>query len=142
MTGIILLFRDDAKDSEKFVLPNITNIKVGVESSPDTLYVGGSGGLTRTGLYDAARNTFLDYEFNTVSPEDFFIGNKFAAVIDMRGVNDKNVVLAGRKILSTQEGILLVIEKEATTKDLTCNVFVASHGIIDIVGNQYSDVTY
>ena len=38
----------------------------------------------------------------------------------MRAVNDKNVAGAGRKILNSQDGVLLKISKEATPKDVTC----------------------
>ena len=142
MTAIVMLFRDDTKDSEKFVFPNITNILATIEGVPSTLYSGGKSGLIRSGLYEAARDTFLDYEFNTVTPEEFYQENKFAAVVDMRAVNDKNVVLSGRKILNTQDGVLLVIDKETTAKDLTCYVYVVSESVIDIVGNQFTQVTY
>ena len=88
------------------------------------------------------QETFLDYEFNTVTPVKFFKGNKFTDVIDMRSVNDKNVVLSGRKILNTQDGVLLEITKEATVKDLTCYVYVVSDGVIDITNKQGTRVTY
>ena len=142
MTAIVLLFRDDAEDSESFVFPNISNIRATIEGVPNTLYSGGTGGLTRSGLYDAARDFFLDYEFNTVTPVDFFKGNKFAAVIDMRAVNDKTVVLSGRKILNTQDGLLLEITKEATSKDLTCYVYVVSDAVIDITNKQMTRESY
>ena len=80
--------------------------------------------------------------FNTVTPEEFYQDNKFAAVVHMRAVNDKNVVLSGRKILNTQDGVLLVIDKEATAKDLTCYVYVVSDSVIDITNNQFTQVTY
>ena len=41
MTAIVMLFRDDNKDSEKFVFPNITNMQATIEGSPNTLYSGG-----------------------------------------------------------------------------------------------------
>ena len=106
------------------MFPNITNIQVTIEGVPNALYSGGKGGLIRSGLYEAARDTFLDYEFNIVTPDEFYQDDKFAAVMDMRAVDDKNVVLAGRKILNIEDGVLLVINKEATTKHLTCYVYV------------------
>ena len=51
-----MMFRDDTKDSERFVFRNITNIRATIEGVPNTLCSGGAGGLSRSGLYDAARD--------------------------------------------------------------------------------------
>ena len=59
MTAIVMLFRDDAKNSEKFVFPNITNILATIEGVPNTLYSGRKGGLTRSGLYEVAPRHIL-----------------------------------------------------------------------------------
>ena len=67
-----------------------------------------------------------------ITQEEFFCDNKFAAVIDMRTVNDKNVIAKSCEIINTQEGISIEIEKEATAKDLTCYMFLVSDGLINI----------
>ena len=69
---------------------------------------------------------------NTITQEEFLCNNKFAAAIDMRTVNDKNVIANGQEIINTQEGVSIEIEKEATAKDLTCYMFVVSDGLINI----------
>ena len=132
MNAIIMLFRDDAKNNEKFVFPNLKDIKVSIDGTTNALYSGGSGGLTKSGMYEAARNFFLDDDNNTITQEEFFCDNKFADVIDMRTVNDKNVIANSREIINTQEGVSIEIEKEATAKDLTCYMFVVSDGLINI----------
>ena len=38
--------------------------------------------------------------------------------------------------MGTQAGILMEIEKETTTTDLSCHVFVIVDGIIDIMGTK------
>ena len=83
-------------------------------------------------MYKAARDFFLDDENNTISQEEFFCDNKFAAVIDLRTINDENVIANGREIINTQEGVSNEIEKTATAKDLTCYMFVVSDGLINI----------
>ena len=124
MNAIVMLLRDDAKDSEKFVFPNLKDIKVYIDGTTNALYSGGSGILTKSGMYESAQDFFLDYDNNTITQEELFGDNKFAAVIDMRAVNDKNVTANGREIINTQEGVSIEIEKEATSKDLTCYMFV------------------
>ena len=59
--------------------------------------------------------------------------DKFACVIDFRTVDDDNVSGSGRKLVGTQAGILMEIEKiEITTTDLSCHVFVFADGIITL----------
>ena len=132
MNAIIMLFRDNAKDSEIFVYPNLKDIKVSIDGTTNALYSGGSGGLTKSGMYEAARDFFLDDDNNTITQEEFFCDNKFAAVIDMRTINVKNVIANGREIINTQERVSIEIEKTATSKDLTCYMFVVSDGLINI----------
>ena len=84
MNAIIMLFRDNAKDSEKFVYPNLKDIKVSIDGTTNALYSGGSGGLTKSGMYKAARDFFLGNDSNTITQKEFFCDSKFAAVIDLR----------------------------------------------------------
>ena len=132
MNAIIMLFQDDAKDSEKYIHPNLKTVKATIDGSTNVLYSGGEGALTKVGMYEGARDFFLDNEQNTITQEQFFCDNKFALVIDLRTVSDKNVIANGREIINTQEGVVLEIEKSATTKDLTCYMFVISDALINI----------
>ena len=116
MNAVVMLFRDDAKDSEKFVYPNIEKVEVSIKGVPNALH---TYALQKYGMYKAARDFFLNYEFNTVTPREFF-KDKFALVIDMRTVNDKYVIANGREILNSQAGVAIEITKKATSKDLTC----------------------
>ena len=71
-----------------------------------------------------------------------FYTDKFACVIDLRTVNDENVYGNGRRLIGTQAGVLLEIEKEATTSDLSCHVFVIADGVINVVENKLQGVEY
>ena len=128
MNAVVMLFRDDAKDSEKFVYPKISKVEVSIEGVPNALH---THALQKYGMYEAARDFFLDYEFNTVTPREFF-KDKFALVLDMRTINDKYVVGNGREILNSQAGVAIEITKEATAKDLTCYMYVVSDALVNI----------
>ena len=71
-----------------------------------------------------------------------FCTNKFACVIEFQTVDDENISGSGRKLIGTQAGILLKIEKETTATDLSCHVFVVADGIINIVENKLQGVEY
>ena len=83
-------------------------------------------------MYRVARDFFLDHTEEVITPEQFFCDNKLAHVLDLRVVNDKNVISEGKQILNTQDGISIEIEKKATSKDLTCYMFVIPNGLINI----------
>ena len=65
-----------------------------------------------------------------------FYAGKFACVIDFRTVDNENVSGSGSKLVGKQAGILMEIEKETTTTNLSCHVFVIADGIIDIMGTK------
>ena len=84
MCALVMLFRYDAKDSEKFVYPNIEDVKLTIDGSTNQVFSGGSGGITKTGMYRAARDFFLDNTENTITQQEFYCDNKFALVLDFR----------------------------------------------------------
>ena len=140
-TAVVMLFRDDAKDSEKFVYPNIEDVKITIDGSTNQVFSGGSGGIGKTGMYRAARDFFLDHTEEVITPKQFFCDNKFALVSDLRVVNDKNVISGGKQILNTQDGISIEIEKKATSKNITCYMFVVSDGLINITDKTVTRVS-
>ena len=127
-----------AGDSEEFVFPNLTKVNVTVEGNPNDIY---SNGLAKRDMYrEAVRffgsSTCEKYLGSKCVSRRKFYTDKFACVIDFRTVDDENVSGSGRKLVETQAGILMEIEKETTTTDLSCHVFVIADGIIDIMGTK------
>ena len=138
MKALILLFtKKDAGDSEEFTYPGLTRVNVTVEGNPNDLY---SEGLASRDMYDEfeARRFFGS---SYVSRRKFYT-DKLACVIDFRTVDDENVSGSGRKLIGTQAGILLEIEKETTATDLSCHVFVVADGIVNIIKNKLQGVDY
>lgn len=96
----------------------------------------------RRDMYSEAKRYFADpLRTPFVSRRKFYV-DKFACVIDMRTVNDEKVSGSGRKLIGTQAGVLLEIEKEATTANLSCHVFVVSDGIVNVVENALQGLEY
>ena len=110
MKAIVLLFtKSDAGDSENFPFAGLTKVNVAVEGKPNYLY---SEGLAKRDMYDEARRFF-----GSSSPSEYelsrrkFYTDKFAFVVDFRMVDDENVSGSGRRLIGTQAGVLLEIEK-------------------------------
>ena len=137
LKALVLLFTDsDEEDSEHFPFPNLEKVNVTVEGNPNDLY---SEGLAKRNMYDEAQRFFGNGLRNSfVSLEKFYV-DKFACVLDFRTVDDEKVSGSGRNLIGTQAGILLEIEKKATSKNLACHVFVIADGIIDVVENNYKN---
>ena len=141
MKAIVLLFtKADAEDSEDFPFAGLMKVNVNVEGNPNDVY---SEGLAKRDMYDEAQRFF-----GSSSPSEYamsrrkFYTHKFAYVIDFRTVDDENVSGSGRRLIGTQAGVLLEIEKEATSTDLSFHMFVVADGIINIVENKLQGVEY
>ena len=139
MKAVVLLFtKKNAEDSEDFPFPNLTQVDVTVEGNPNDIY---SRGLAKRDMYRETVRFFNNddcekYLGTTCVPRRKYYTDKFACVIDFRTVNDNAISGSGRKLIGTQAGILMEIEKEATTTDLSCHVFVIADGTIDISGTK------
>ena len=130
MKAIVLLFtKKDSTDSEEFINPKIEKVRVLIEGKPNSVY---SKGLVKSNIYDEARRFFgtANNTNNDNLDKLSFLKNKFALVVDLRTVDQENVIHSGRRIIGMQAGIMLSIDKLATSTDLTCNVFVAADGSI------------
>ena len=84
-----------------------------MEGNPNDLY---SKSVAKRDMYDEARRFF-----GSSSPSGYalscrkFYTDKFACVVDFCTVDDENVSGSGRRLIGTQAGVLLEIEKEATS---------------------------
>ena len=139
MKAVVLLFtKKNAEDSEDFPFPNLTQVDVTVEGNPNDIY---SRGLAKRDMHRKAVRFFNNddcekYLGTTCVSRRKYYTDKFACVIDFRTMNDNTISGSGRRLIGTQAGILLEIEKEATTTDLSCHVFVIADGAIDISGTK------
>ena len=137
MRGIVLLFtKKNPTDSEEFYNAEIENVKVTNEGNPNSVY---SQGQKRSQVYDEARRFFgkaSDINNGNLTKLDF-LKNKYALVVDLRTVDQENVVHSGRYIIGVQSGLLIDIEKLATIVDLLCHVFVVADGSVSITNLKF-----
>ena len=139
LKAIVLLFTEKgSEDSEHFPFPNLTSVNVDVQGNPNDIY---SVGLAKRDMYDEAVRFFNNdncekYFGSTSIPCRKYYTDKFACVIDFRTANDDTISGSGRNLIGVQAGILMKIEKEATTTDLLCHVFLIADGTINISGTQ------
>ena len=140
MKAIVLLFsKSTVVDSEEFMYPNISEVKVTIEGVPNVVY---SQGVKRSRFYEEANRLFnQDTKDQFMTLEKFF-KDKFALLIDLRAHVDKSVMANGREIINTQNGILLEIKKTAHTGILKCSLFVVSDALVKFVNNDLQSIGY
>ena len=140
MRGVVLLFtKKNPTDSEEFLNAKIELAKVSIDGNPNSVY---SQGLTKSEIYNEARRFFgkaKDINNDNLSKLDF-LKDKYALVIDLRTVDQENVIHSGRNIIGVQSGILIEIEKLVTSVDLLCHVFVVADGSVSIKNLKFDQL--
>ena len=138
MKAIVFLFKEvgTITDSEKYVYPNITELKITVEGKPNVVY---SQGMKKDKLFKEARRFFQNEKRDVMEIDDFY-SKHFAFVLDLRTFsNDGNITESGKKVTGD---IQLEFTKEATTKDIMCYMFVVSDGNVNIIHKTLQEVDY
>ena len=142
MKAVVLLFKNKTlTDSEEFIYPNITEVKISVEGVPNSIY---SQGMPKSRFFEEAFRIFhCGYEScESVMSLEKFYKDSFALCIDLRTINDDFVYGDGKKLVNTQSGILLEIKKTAIAANVTCHVFVLSDGLLNIVNRDLSSIQF
>jgi len=145
LKAIILLFEEPynpgARDSEKFIFPNITKVNVSVNGRPNMLY---DSGLEARDLWEQAYRLFGKEKGKpqNMDMKKFYTGNKFGLVIDMRTTRDQTMHGSGKRIVGSNEGVQLEIERKTEgSEKMKCHIYVVSDAQFDIMGRAYSDHT-
>ena len=137
MRAIVMLFKyADTVDSEEYIFPKIKNISISIDGNPNAVY---SRGMKTNDLYREARRVF--HVEDTDMTEERFYDNKFALVIDLRNNGDNSAMGSGWKIVDTKTGVQLAITKEATTKDVKCEIFVLSDASVPSVDRSFGQLS-
>ena len=141
MRAVVLLFtKTSMKDSEEFLYPNITEVKLTIKGDPNKVY---SKGIPKSRFYDEAKRLFglKDERDEFMTPEKFY-KDKFALVIDLRSNEELDKTGLGKKLVSTQDGILMEIKKTSHTGNIYCNIFVVSDALVNFRNNDLESIQY
>ena len=71
-----------------------------------------------------------------------FYKDKYALWIDLRTTSSRNTTSEGKKLVQTRHGVLLEIGRTATSKDLTCYVFILSDATMDFNNGELTSIKY
>ena len=123
MTGLLFLFTAPftagTRDSEKFVNPDITSVKIDIDGAPNMLY---SRGMIPTDLYKSILQRSTGD--TSVKEKDFYTNDKFALWIDLRTHSDNNIHGSGLALRDTRDGVKLEIRRTTGgSGTITCHMF-------------------
>ena len=141
MKAVVLLFTTTSrKDSEEFLYPNITEVKLTIEGVPNQVY---SQGIPKSQFYDEAKRLLgsKDETDEFITPQRFY-KDKFALVIDLRFHEEVDETGHCKMIVNTQNGILLEIKKTSHTGNIYCNIVVVSDGLVNFINNDLQSIQY
>ena len=156
LKGILLLFINPytagARDTEHYFNPDITKVTVSVNGRPDRVYNEGISGkdmwneLTRyfkpQGHTHKRGQSYAGGRPNMTLAK-YLTANKFGLWIDLRSMADTTMHGNGQRLVNTQDGVQLEIERTASGSGTTnCHIFSISDSQMNIVGQQLESVQF
>ena len=146
MKGLLLLFVEPytagARDSEKYIFPDIKKIRVTINGTPCMLY---NEGLESRDIWSEASRFFMKEEQKPqhMNMQKFYTNNKFGLLIDLRSMASQKMYGGGTRLVNTTDGVQLEIERDANgSGDVNCHIFIISDSQFNIMGIQLQSVQY
>ena len=146
LKAIVLLFTEPynagARDSEKYVFPDLTKVDVTINGSPNMIY---NNSLAAEDLWEEASRFFVREKNKTehMTPKLFMAGDRFGLLIDLRCMADRTMHGSGVRLVNSTDGVQLELERTASgSGTINCQVFVISDAQLGIIGNQLEAVQH
>ena len=150
LKGILLLFIEPytlgARDSEKYFNPDTTKIAVTINGSPNQLY---NEGLHSEDFWKETSRFFLKksdkkkHVTRNMDATKFYTGDKFGVLIDLRSMIDQDLHGSGTRLVNTQDGVQLEIERTGNgSGNVNCHIYLISDSQMNIQGRQMESVQY
>ena len=108
-----MLYTAGARDSEKYLNPDINIASVTVNSSPNRVY---NEGITGIDMWNEVSRFFGTKSGGrpNMNLTKYLTGNKFGLFIDLRSMADTTLHGNGQRLVNTQDGLPLTIERNTT----------------------------
>ena len=144
MTGILLLFTENPtageRDSEKFVNPYITSVRINIDGVPNMLY---SKGMLQTDQWESIKQRFPRSLESEVTETNFYTEDKFALWIDLRSHADNEIHGSGLALKDTRDGVKLEIRRKVGgIGNITCNMFIVADALMEIKNSNLNAILY
>ena len=155
LKGILLLcinpYTAGARDSESYFNPGITKVKVTVNGVPDRVY---NEGITDKDMWNELTRYFKPQGHTHKRGQPYaggwpnmtltkYLTDKFGLWIDLRSMADTTMHGNGQRLVNTQDGVQLEIERTVSGSGTTnCHIFTISDSQMNIMGQQLESAQY
>ena len=146
LKGILLLFINPytagARDTEHYFNPGITKVKVSVDGVPRRVY---SEGISGSDMWQELTRHFKPNSGGrpNMTLVKYLTANKFGLWIDLRSMADTTMHGNGQRLVNTQEGVLLEIDRTASGSGTTnCHIFTIADSQMNIMDRRLASVQY
>ena len=146
LKGILLLFMESyapgARDSEKYIFPDIKKISVTINGSPNMIY---NNGIESLDIWSEVSHFFMKEkekpQFMTF--QKFYTDDKFGLLIDLRSMASQEMHGSGTRLVNTTDGVQLEIERDAKgSGTVNCHVFIIADSQFNIMQKQLQSVQF
>ena len=144
LKGILLLFINPytagARNSESYFNPDITKVKVTVNGVPNRVY---NEGISGSDMWNELTRYFNPNRggWPNMTLSKYLTDNKFGLWIDLRSMADTTLHGNGQRLVNTQDGVQLEIERTASgSRNTNCHVFTISDSQMNIMSGQLNSV--
>ena len=152
LKGLLLLFivpyTAGARDSEHYLNPDITKVHVTINGTPNRVYNEGITGIdmwreTSRFFGTKSKKSSGAYDRPNMNLAKYLVGNKFGLFIDLRSMADTTLHGSGQRLVNTNDGIQLAIERKTTgSGTLKCHIFSISDSQMNIMSQQLQSVQH
>ena len=144
LKGILLLFivpyTAGARDSENYLNPDITKVDVTINGSPNRIYNEGIKGIDMWNEVSQFFGTKGDDRSN-MNLTKYLTDTKFGLFIDLRSMADSTLHGNGQRLVNTNDGVQLAIERNTTGSGRAkCHIFIISDAQVNIMDRQLQSV--
>ena len=146
MKGLLLLFVEPytagARDSEKYIFPDIKKISVTIKGLPNMLY---NNGIESQDIWTEVSRFFMKEKHKPqhMNMQKFYTDDKFGLLIDLRSMASQEMHGSSTRLANTTDGIQLEIERSATgSGDVNCHIFIISDSQFNVMNKQLESVQY
>lgn len=148
MKAIVVLFKDieaaGAKNTEKFISPNLEKASITIKGSTNKIY---KNGLLSRDMWQEAYRVFSKDRTNPIynTPERFYSKDMFGFVVDFRSMRNENMHGSGVSIQNSPEGIQISIDwkilSDQNTGKMDYYVFSVNDAQINIANSTFLGLT-
>ena len=129
-----------ARDSEKFVNPDIKSVQINIDGVPNMLY---SKGMLPTDQWESIKQRFPRSLESEVTETEFYTEDKFALWIDLRSHADNEIHGSGLALKDTRDGVKLEIRRKVGgSGNITCDMFIVADALMEIKNSNLNSILY